>query len=988
MCRAICYVLFLVFFVSVVPLSRAVVVEDKSGDYNDRYAEYASQNVLQCQFKYQMLVKDNTYDYIFSKVTVDGVTVAATPNIVASGSKSILYSFDVILEPKVNNQTIVFTFLEQNSLALVNYDISALCEAPPPVSNFSSSELYYDSSTALLQAYVFFTIKDFRRRYAPPLTATVDSTLYTPLIVTPVNQSTYMVPLSFTANGVAKWNESVLITLYHTRNSVSVSAFRTNPIHTKIGNQGSIISKTYPTADPATNEAPYKSLYCLYQVEFPLNQNTFSIFSSNAGDVSKPVLVLGNLTHSTFLIKSYRSSSYSLLLDQKVDDSFSQTPVDKYYIPFISVSKIFFEGGILIFRYNTNNNLESKIVYSYDDGTTGRVFTFPYPYGFCSGNSSNYTKCYDSYLSNYGGGSVTISANAYELSAISNGGILITNTYDTTPPDIKSVSSIQIPNSPYYLIRMRIVDTESGFYSFDVIGNVSNLVSGNINDGIYEFYVNPSQLYTFREQMMCDYARNCRPYLLDNYMTTNLDTIPFHVLKLDEIKSISFEFNDIDVSNSDFKNTMYIETNSKDSAKSYYPEIGCTDQFFSLTTNIYRGKWNPVIQRYEIPFNIPKNYITGHFVFLLKTYVSGYIPSSSLGSLFGTNAQLRVKSRNGDALGPMVKDIIMNPSGPAIVSTNSLSLLWRLKIVDQPNGFKKGLVSIKSTADLFVFNYTLTSKSPDSNGYVDITYSLDSRCKSQGYYISYVYLEDSNGYVSIYDENLLYGSMTYLGVNPMIDYYNVTSLSMISTVCTNGIVDNAAPSLISFSFDETPVDVFSSGSNTVRNPRNLVVNFETTDSNGILLKALPMVYIQYPNFKVEAFTSELISSTLTNAKYRCNVLIPVGFGYPYGIRFSIFGIIDNQSNFRGYSITDLKNTGFSYKLNVTSSLDSNSFISILSTSTLYSRDTEFVIQGKQFLSGDLIEFKYDNGTIDIFPPSLITNSILYVPISKTITSKV
>ncbi|KAF2068329.1 hypothetical protein CYY_010345, partial [Polysphondylium violaceum] len=972
------YLLYLFLIISVV---RGVSVVDKTGDYNDRYADYYAEAGSQCNFQFVLLISDPMYDYSISTMSVGSDSVSPQYTVVSKSPTSTLYNIVLTAESDGNNKSVEFTFIETTSIQPNHvYSTFIKCEDPPAISQFSlfKNQLSYDYSLEGPQALLTFSIGSFKKRYAPPLTISIKSNSFYQAQTPPyaINGTTYLAALSFSYTNISTWFNSIDIdVLFSHRTSISHS-FTINSFDSGIRNEAKNISKTTPPSDPVTMDNAYKSFTFLYDIQFPLNQNTFTLFYSNTGKLYKPLLVMGNLTASTFYIKIAPDDSFSMFIDSGVKDT---NPITVgYYIEYqkLDSPSLGTLQGMLQLLYFSNSTLPLKVHYKYSDTTPGKEFSLPYPYGFCSGNSSYHLRCLETYLNDYGGSSYFMTAILGQ-GASSINGPMMTKIVDKIPPQITSIKWVPIPKSPYFIVTMRIVDAGSGFYSIFPYGNISNLISGNLNDGVYEFYLNPSEALFSVIYEICDYARNCIIHQISDYFNTDLDMFPYI-----EIKSVSFQYNDIDVSNSDFNNTMYIETYSKDSTKSYHISVVTINILFNSIKNIYQSQWSPINQRYEIPINIPKNYVTGNLPYIIQSDV--ILHSGNVEALFGPNSQLRVKSSNGDIIGPIIESFTKsNPNGISIGPGGGY-ISWSIKISDKVNGFKKGSISIKSSRDLLVLIYNFTTL--DSDGNTLISYPINPNCQSQSYYISNVYLEDNQGYGSVYEENVFIQNSN--GFNPMIKFYNVTSLSMMNTICTNGLLDNDPPILNSFYFDTTPIDVFSSGSDTVPNPRNLVVKFETRDANGILLTSLPKVYIQDQNYNTLEFDSVLEGSTTVSANYHCNVLIPMGFGYPNGIKFSIFGIIDNQSNFRGYTTTGLNQLSCPHTLYVTSSLNSNSSISILSTSTLYSRDTEFVIQGKQFLSGDLIEFKYDNGTIDIFPPSLIKSSIIYVPISKTITSTV
>ncbi|KAF2070607.1 hypothetical protein CYY_008083 [Polysphondylium violaceum] len=156
--------------------------------------------------------------------------------------------------------------------------------------------------------------------------------------------------------------------------------------------------------------------------------------------------------------------------------------------------------------------------------------------------------------------------------------------------------------------------------------------------------------------------------------------------------------------------------------------------------------------------------------------------------------------------------------------------------------------------------------------------------------------------------------------------------------------------------------------------QEITFEFETYDENGILLGSLPTIYLQDKRLDFASQNSELLSWNDTTAQYKCKFKIPFGFGFASNIYVSIFGIVDNQSNFRGYSISQLLESGYPNLITVESTLTFDT--SILSTNNLYETG-HITIIGKNFESSDKLLIDLKNGTIRTLLNSILnTNSII------------
>ncbi|KAF2068996.1 hypothetical protein CYY_009684, partial [Polysphondylium violaceum] len=890
------------------------------------------------------------------------------------------------------------------SIDMVYHIADVKCEAPPlllDIEVLNENKLYNEYSKAYLAPFIVFRVKNFVKSISPVLGFFVNSTtiqgnpnFYISGTVFSLLPNLYIVGLTENILNCHYYADNFNFSLtYPNYDQPILSNYVIESFYSGLNPQTSV-SYLSDKALPADLTAKLMNNF-LFEFKLPQNFYTFSYFYSS-GQSSIPILVMGNLTNPIYLAKLSSNSSPMKFLMGDHEDSFpkkQQLIYQEYGFmnsPTLSPQE---DNSSRVYRFFTNNTFDYSIKVSYlYTFSAEEIINIPYPFGYGNGNSANYEKLFDNYISRWGQASNTI-LQVQSLTTITpylfQSQPIQSLFIDNKAPSVESINITAIPYSPNLIITMHIKDAGSGFYSLNPFGNISNLVSGTIQDGIYEFYVYPGYFSANQQVNVCDYSRNCEYLQITNYFLSHSSV--FDLLNLDQIKNIYFEYNDIDVSDSDFNNTMYIELvdPTKDSKKKA-PEIGIPKRSYNPVQDydVYRGSWSQKKGCYAIKFPIKKNYVTGVFEYYLKVSL-GLIRSSYINSMYGKNTQLRVKSSFGDMLGPFV-DFIIRSDQNVFVGVTGLNISWTLKINDPVNGFKKGVVSIMSARSFVSYNYTFDPTLATGPDTYTFSLNLNAKCFSQAYYISYVYLEDQKGYYSTYTRDAFISVPE--NFNAMINIYNVTEESMIYAVCTNGISDNTSPTMKSFTFSPSTVDVFSSGSSTVANPRVVSFNLVATDDNGILTASPPTIYLHDQNYKVLAFKTRLSSNDETTATFVCDALIPLGFGFPNPIRISIYGLVDNQSNFMGFSMVDLsllrsfkpsEITG--YQIETTSSLGSQSSISILSTSPLYSFGSDFTVHGSQFKNGDQLEFKYNDGKIDLFTPSLATNTVMYLSIPKIVT---
>ncbi|KAM9980827.1 hypothetical protein ACTFIY_003135 [Dictyostelium cf. discoideum] len=339
---------------------------------------------------------------------------------------------------------------------------------------------------------------------------------------------------------------------------------------------------------------------------------------------------------------------------------------------------------------------------------------------------------------------------------------------------------------------------------------------------------------------------------------------------------------------------------------------------------------------FQVEFFLPKNSLPGNIPFALFFKNDLFI----LGQSLGPNAQFNVISENCDLYGPIFENIIKISN---TVSGDFFLFGWNLTISDPINGFAGGYIVIKGT-DGSIYNKTII---PTENIYSDtyfVSVNISSPCAKHNLIITDVVLfdtENNNSTFSIFNEfEGFYRSL----FNPFINFIDDNSINKISVNCITEAIDDTPPIIKSMFVSPNEIDISSIS-------RGVVINFNVVDSeSGLKKDTLPTVYLSSVDLdKIECPIINVTVLDKFNSLYRCTVNVPLGFGYPYGLLISIYGLVNNGGTFGGYSTAGLKENGFPHFINTTFALGYPIIEGVSRISTL---GGEIWITGKGLLGVD------------------------------------
>ncbi|EAL70416.1 EGF-like domain-containing protein [Dictyostelium discoideum AX4] len=624
-----------------------------------------------------------------------------------------------------------------------------------------------------------------------------------------------------------------------------------------------------------------------------------------------------------------------------------------------------------MFSFGFNSNTQYETFSFYFRWNLGFQYIFSWPFGFESGQNSNYS-LKASFLK------PTYSPNNFGLLTFNNRNlnIQIDNTINSSllPLELESCKVIYLFEQ-FHLLRIKIKPTykEIGYNLFIQINDddangiyrQESLVDAenNIYEIVYDFKGRGFQFLSIGDSTF----KKSQVYYLNSYFSIN----PFSVIDYKAptilpvlIENITFLKNYIDVANKSVDNIIYFnyngtQTHSNPSASFslFILNSNTTDSNIDFNSLKF-ATWNSTISKYQIKFTVLANTRPGPLSFFLWC---GFRAITN--DMFPLSSQLIVVSKHFDEYGPIFSNI------EKVNSTNEFG--WKFTIDDPINGFDYGDIIVRGEMDSSTYKFHLTTQNltrgDKFNGDYQINITLPSKCASQNYIITQVKLYDTQGYSGEFSVvNGIDGIK-----NVFINYLSDPTINKVYKTCSgeNDGIDSSPPILTSF------IPILRQNSDGTQ---YLLFNFEAVDiESGLKDKQYPIVYIQ----TIEAQTLECVSSIIsineTAATYTCTINLPIGFGYNSDIIFSVYGFINNGGYYSGYSSESLNNLSFIYTIN---NIAFNKVIQITKCSKFNSFDSELWITGRCFNSTQQVYVKYegDSSFNQIIVPTTVYWSAMFI----------
>ncbi|KAK5582941.1 hypothetical protein RB653_004530 [Dictyostelium firmibasis] len=489
-----------------------------------------------------------------------------------------------------------------------------------------------------------------------------------------------------------------------------------------------------------------------------------------------------------------------------------------------------------------------------------------------------------------------------------------------SPPTLTNFEIVQLSQLKY-LLKLHIVSINGLFQinSFPksnsnemVKIDLKSLIAGDLYDGDYEIILSTQSLHKIQ---VIDTFRNIAVY--SNFDIISLNPIkqyisPFisYKFNLDDFNNTSFAINDMNLLNSTGYNIMYI--NSTTLQRDVPMSLMLLDPVsISINKNIrYPIVYNDDIKMFECKFIIPSNNIFGELPYVIFYSLSGKIYNS----LLPKSAQLRVNQTYLDNQGPVFSSIVKNGESTSNTSSISPSIGWSFDITDNYNGFETGYIKVMGSIDNSVYHFNFTTDNLVSGdqwkGSYNISIMIDGPCVSQDFVITHVTLLDRNQIPSIYS---IFSENQKPISNPFINSYSIgISITRLSTFCRSIFPVLEKPVIKELTLSKRLIDVGST-------ERSITLNATIDLPSGNVF-----YYNQAPIFYMTSSTMDLIEcqSTIEESpnqiKCVCEMEVPVGFGYPGPIFISIFGFLNKNGYYFGYSTQDiLSYTPGRYYINTT-----------------------------------------------------------------------
>ncbi|KAF2070035.1 hypothetical protein CYY_008643 [Polysphondylium violaceum] len=559
--------------------------------------------------------------------------------------------------------------------------------------------------------------------------------------------------------------------------------------------------------------------------------------------------------------------------------------------------------------------VNSEIPVHIDISSTTNIIHYDcyFPFGYVSGNSKkNYT--------------LGISHNLYHLTPfiqetiypgyndpIVSRGNIVSDQVDDEPPFIHNVTVYRLDAQRVTLL-INATDNWAGILSINVLGQFElgseHLVIGTMNDGLYsllnvafdQLKYDPSKNDSIL--VIKDYAGNERMYPFNSFINQDFDPVPALIpfIDLNEIIEFKIDPQDIDPGHNDVDVSVLIKSKTID--RSWEPLIALVvPPYGPFPSIIARGNYSGSNDDFLIRIKIPRGFYPGQVQYYFNypswtnQFISGLFPNSP------SQTKLNVKyydeaSNKFDFLAPIIKKVSVSPAVEFnATSTNTVS--FALQVEDAVCGIKRISVNISSSIDPVIYTFSKNySNSLSEQVVIDISVG---HCLDQTFEIVDVFLEDGCGHKNFYHKYLI-------SKNPPNPYFITPMwisdpLPVGRITCKNPIVDTIAPTLVE-------LDVYPK---TLQADTNVVsIRFTVKDKGdaGINRRSKPTVYFQSSTKAPLAYVS--VEDNVYNKScisYSVMARLPYGYG-DYGILLSIYGLMDNNINFKGYTSSDLASNSF------------------------------------------------------------------------------
>ncbi|EGC40605.1 hypothetical protein DICPUDRAFT_146524 [Dictyostelium purpureum] len=737
-----------------------------------------------------------------------------------------------------------------------------------------------------------------------------------------------------------------------------------------------------------------KGYFVVYPLAATKDTQMLPIYSDNSGTTYLYSI-------STFIPKEYSifyPSASNINLEAKIQTSVKQyekSPIPKIYdnLGQYPDSMLFISYGFSELKRNDYDPISSSCFDSQKTSTR-----FPFGYAYSDGSSYWYqisTVVKPSLMIGNGNFPANLESDIDKI----NGNIYFPLLTPIIQDNQKSPRLIGFTKTHLdydsYLFRISAKTP----YQFSYIKTGANLaslygheilVSGSSTEGTYEFIAqeHPDLKMILYDKVAMSIVLNSKSFGTDSGSVFSFSG-PTIVKNFDitTIKDVSFLYNDIDITNRRHYNILYFN----------YPTDIPRETLFKLTPNdpgvisnptidpslqnkgtiSFFSKWNETKQSFQIEFYVESNSLSSNTNFPFTISYSTYELYSSM-----LNTQLRIKRSKMDLQGPMFKEITkITPQNQLDSNNNKFSVFgWNIKIEDPINGLEGGYVIIKGDVDQSTYNFTVNptkAKSGDKYlGEYEFKINITYPCITQNYVISEVKLYDTvnrPSYFAVLPSTKIpfYIINPFIGaINPFLYYLKDTNINKIQLQCVP-FNDNTPPELLPES-----LDIGSGHLIDVGKPQLRSFSFSAYDlESGMKKDVYPIVYLSNTANQILECKTNITKFKEFSASYMCSMEIPLGFGYPGILAVSIYGLINNNGLFSGYSTQKLYDFE-SYQPFET--LYSASLPLLSGSSEINEKGGDIWLYGIYLDDTSVATIKYSNGTTEMLTPIVSYQSAIKI----------
>ncbi|KAK5575642.1 hypothetical protein RB653_006775 [Dictyostelium firmibasis] len=615
---------------------------------------------------------------------------------------------------------------------------------------------------------------------------------------------------------------------------------------------------------------------------------------------------------------------------------------------------------IPLFEQHFRNN--NTYVFTSNLYQLGQIYKFDagWPFGFIDGNNLiynhnsvfsrplNYTSSHITYIF---GTSLTLGNTPYESYQSS---IITTISSQRTNPILTSYSYKRLKGKNSNILFTANIVSINGVQNIlinnYVIYGLDTLVSGSNKNGTYEIVFNLAYYGFF------DFS--CQDVFGNSFYYTNNQIISYNPLlifkvpdyftnsfNVDSFDNIKFFKNNLNLLNSVGYNTMHLNSSTidPDTPLSLILLDPVSMSYQSIGGSILYGSfpivYDSTLKLFTCDFIVPRNNLFGEVPYYIM-FTNGIIISNQLSP---NSPKLIVDDTYLDNQGPIFKMFTPLNSGVKVNDINQYG--YTFNITDDFNGFSSGSITVRGSIDSskYVFNFSLADAlyGDKINSQYQITLPISKQCVSQTYLVTNAILLDSNNVSSIFN---LYSNNPDPTTNPFINLYDKGIQSLyLNIVCEPiSLVDQGPQNLVSFKHS-----IINSIIDVGKTNRSITFDFSiNSPPSGIKDQQSPIVYIISTKFEKFECVSQLtgVDTVYGTSNFTCTESLPVGFGYPGPLIFSVYGFINNAGYYFGHStITIAKLFPSSYYVDTTLS---TSEPIITSTDSIYSTGGSLLIYGR------------------------------------------